>query len=168
MVGFGWVFEDFGEFRRVLFGWLVVLGWFWGGLVGWCGGGEVEVDCRISEFSCTWGGGNSFSARDPRGFWVFRGAFRGLRVFLFRDPPLFISVLVARPTPLSGGVDCYRDPPTPRWSWRVDRLRVEFERFDPRPSVATENSFRDPCRQRVDVGGGRGTKVGGSRVEPPI
>ena len=46
--------------------------WCWGGLVGLCGSGEVEVEIRISEFSCTWGGGNSFSTHDPRGFWVLR------------------------------------------------------------------------------------------------
>ena len=58
--------------------------------MGRCGSGEGEVEIRISEFSCTWGGGNSFSARDPRGFRVFRGAFRVLRVVLFRDPLFFL------------------------------------------------------------------------------
>jgi len=88
-----------GGFGVMLFGgW-----WFWGGLVGWCGGGEVEVDCRISEFSCTWGGGNSFSARDPRGFRVLRGAFRGLRGFLFRDPPFLFLFWLRDPPPFRGG-----------------------------------------------------------------
>ena len=77
--------------------------WFWGGLVGWCGGGEVEVDCRISKFSCSWGGGNSFSARDPRGFWVLWGAFRGLRGFLFRDPPFLFLFWLRDPPPFRGG-----------------------------------------------------------------
>ena len=83
-----------GGFGVMLFGgW-----WFWGGLVGWCGGGEVEVDCRISEFSCTWGGGNSFSACDPWGFW-------GLRGFWLCNPLFIFYILVVQPTPLLGEVD---------------------------------------------------------------
>ena len=81
-----------GGFGVMLFG-----GWlFWGGLVGWCGGGEVEVECRNSEFSCTWGGGNSFSTHDPRGFRVLRGAFWGLRGFLFRNPLFFFFLTLGQ------------------------------------------------------------------------
>ena len=73
-----------GGFGLMLFGgW-----WFWGGLVGWCGGGEVEVECRNSEFSCTWGGGSSFLTCNPWGFWVLRGRFWGLR-----GPPLYFFYL---------------------------------------------------------------------------
>ena len=61
-----------------------------------------------------------------------------------------------------------RDPLSRLIISRATHPPAPFGGFDPRPSVATGNWFRDPCRQRVDVGGGRGTKVGGSRVEPPL